>query len=351
MSEDAAFISVRPRVNIAGSLRNDIGEALVEATVDTPLCGSANAEIRLINWGPLEGQQQPGFQFDDLRLGQSLEMFMGNDDQNPVFDGEITAIEERYGDGAPQLVLLAQDKLHHMGRERHSRTFDDQSLDDVAQALAQEASLACNANISSTSATWHQLNESNLAFLIRLTRPLDISPRLQNGELRVRPEEQDSSPLNVGVGDNAVKLRLISDLNHQPDNTDSRGFDPASSESVSHQADSMQPDPQGESAKDNLSRLGWAGKDNVPAPFVINQSQAEAQAAGRFRRRARNFLDGDLTCVGEPRLHSGREIDLQAVSPRLQGRYLVSHCVHRFSAEDGYKTRLRINRSFLGANS
>ncbi len=351
MPEDAAFISVRPRVMIAGSLRDDLVEALVEATVETPLCGSAHSEIRFINWGPLEAQQQPGFRFDDLRLGQSLELFMGSDDENAVFDGEITAIEERYGDGAPQLVLLAQDKLHHMARERHSRTFDDQSLDDVAQALAQEAGLQSNANISGANATWHQLNESNLAFLIRLTHPLDISPRLQNGELRVRLEEQDSSPLNVAVGDNAVKLRIISDLNHQPDNTEARGFDPASGESVSHQADSMQPAPSSESASDNLGRLGWVGADNVPAPFVINQSLAEAHAAGRFRRRARNFLDGELTCVGEPLLRSGREIDLQAVSPRLQGRYLVSHCMHRFSAEDGYKTRLRINRSFLGANS
>jgi len=349
--ESAAFISVRPRISIAGSNRADIGESLVETTVEQPLCGSAHAEVRLINWGPLEGQQQPGFRFTDLRLGQTLDLFMGDNSESPVFEGEITAIEERYGDGAPQLVLLAQDKLHHLGRERHSRTFDDQSLDDVAQALAQEANLQCNANISSSSATWHQLNESNLAFLMRLTRPLDILPRLQGGQLRVRPEEQDSNPHSVQVGNNALKLRIIADLNRQPNSAESRGFDPSSDESVSHEADGLQPAPSGETAGDNISRLGWPGEESFPAPFVINQSQAESHATGRFKQRARKFLDGDLVCNGEPTLRSGREVELQEVSPRLQGRYLISHCIHRFNAEEGYKTRLRINRSFIGDSS
>lgn len=351
MPQNSPFINVRPRVVINGESRAEIDEALLEASANNPQCGSAHSEIRLLNWGGQANQPQADFRFTDLQLGQSLVLFMGNNDDVPVFSGEITAIEERYGDGAPQLVLLAQDRLHRMARERHSRSFEDLSLDDVARTLAEEAGLSCDANIASNTATWHQLNESNLAFLLRLMQPLDILPRLQADELRVRPEQDDSDPFTVRIGDNAVKLRIIADLNHQYMESESRGFDPASGEAVSHRADQLQPPPDGDSAAGHLRRLGWPGNENVPAPFVIRQTQAEAHAAGRYRRRARHFVDGDLICVGEPSLRGGREIDLQNVSPRLQGRYRISHCIHRFSAEDGYKTRLRINRSFTGADN
>ncbi len=108
-------------------------------------------------------------------------MAFGEDPEVIVFDGEITAVEERYGGGAPQLVLLVQDRLHHLARARHSRTFDDQSADDLVSTIASGAGLSGDANVSTVTHTWHQINESDLAFLSRVLGPFGIALRLDSG--------------------------------------------------------------------------------------------------------------------------------------------------------------------------
>ena len=168
MTDPAPFISVRPRLEVAGQARTDLDDAVLEAVVQLPLAGQAHAELRLGNWGaPDSGNREPDYRFDDLALGDTLSISLGENAQGAVFNGEITAIEERYGDGAPQLVLLAEDALHHLARVRHSREFEDTALQQLVQDLADEAGLDSDVQIGEASGRWLQMNESNLGFLLR----------------------------------------------------------------------------------------------------------------------------------------------------------------------------------------
>ena len=54
----------------------------------------------------------------------------------PLFMDVVTALEERYGDGAPQLVILAEDPLHKLARSRASRVFENKGLADVVRGDA-----------------------------------------------------------------------------------------------------------------------------------------------------------------------------------------------------------------------
>ena len=82
----------------------------------------------------------------------------------------------------------------------------------------------------------------------------------------------------------------------------------------------------------------------VPQPFARSQGEADAFAEGHFHRLAKRFIYGDLICLGEPALASGREIRLSGVSGRLRGRYQIVHCAHRFDSTSGYETHLKVNR-------
>jgi len=64
---------------------------------------------------------------------------MGRPRQTRIFKGEVTAIEEEFGEGAPILTLLIQDKLHRLARSRQSRSYEEQTPDDVVEAIAGEA--------------------------------------------------------------------------------------------------------------------------------------------------------------------------------------------------------------------
>lgn len=350
-----AFASVRPRISVQGQTRDDLGLALRALTLSRPAHGMAHGEIQAVCWGAGDQDPEPDYRFTDIALGDTLEVgFEREGREYSVFSGEITALEERYGEGAPHLVILVQDRLHRLARARRSRSFEDASPDDLVSRIAADAGLNGDARVSTVTATWHQLNESDLAFLFRVLGPFGAGLRLDGGgRLRARPEEPDPEPIALDIADNALRVRLIADLAQQPAETEVSGFDAAADTEVSGRVEAGS-DPamgtgNGSRARDHLTRLGWPGTERVPRPFPWTQGLADAFAQGHFDRRDRAFLTGEVRCIGDPRLAGGREIALTGTSPRTAGRYRVLECVHRFDSADGYRTHLRVARPDWGA--
>lgn len=343
-STDPGFVSARPRFKVHDTLEPKLAESLQECQIHLPANGIASMELRLVNWGPGGSENRPDFMFQTLGLGDGLTVLLGEDSDPPAFEGEITALEERYGDGAPQLVVLAEDKLHRLARSRENRSHSDTTLDAVIQSCAQEAGLTADAAAGSDSGTWLQVNESHLAFLQRLLAPRAIPLRLQDGALRARPEESDSTPLVLNPGGTAQRIRILADLNHQPISVRSAGWNLATGEAVQEDADALQPAPSGQSAATKLGDLGWAGTSTLPHPMPRTQAEAEAQAKGGFAWRARRFLAGEILCRDAATLRGGKEVRLDGVSDRLKGVYRVMDCWHLFDLADGLRTRLRVER-------
>jgi phage protein D len=344
-STDLNLVSVRPRVRVDGSDDAALGEAASALSVHLPATGMASAELRVINWHPGEGGAgQPDFAFQGLRLGSRIEIRLGESAANAVFAGDITAFEERYGDGAPQLVILAEDALHKLARSRASRVFENKGLADVVRDIAGDAGLQADVNVDAGTANWLQHNESHLAFLLRLLVPHAIALRMQGGRLRARPEEADANPVRLDPGANAQRIRIVADLNRQPREAlcDGYNLDANSSASGSHAA--LAPTPAGRTAAATLAELGWDGRSPRPHPFARTQSEAESLAKGAFLRDAQRFLHGEIVCTGMPELGAGREVELAGVSSRLAGRYRVAECWHHFDNAQGLHTRLRVER-------
>jgi len=339
------FISARARIKVNGRWRDDLAEVVDALTVSRPLHGMAHAELRVVCWGAANDAQGPDYQFMDIALGDEVQIAFGQAPEVEVFTGDLTAIEERYGEGAPHLVFLLADRLHRLARHRQSRSYDQQSPDDLVNAVAAAASLQGDPRVGGAPATWHQLNESDLAFLFRVLYPFGIALRQAGSNLRARPEEPDPEPVPLDTTDNALKVRLIADLNHQPRATAVRGYDAAADQAVHGSAQRTTEPGQGTTAAAELGRLGWTSDELVPQPAAAQQAQAASYAQGHFDRQARAFVTGDIQCIGDPRLAGGREIELRGTTRRLAGRYRVVHCVHSFDSTNGYRTQLRVSRA------
>lgn len=340
-----AFINARPRFRVDGREDNAMAEAVKDVTIQQPWSGRVHAEIRLINWGRIEGAGEPDFVFQQLKHGAVIDIMIGEQEQAALFTGDVTAIEERYGDGAPQLLLLLEDKMHLLARHRYSRCFEAQSLDDVLRTLANEAGLQNDIQVSTQTADWHQFNESNLAFMLRLLAPYDMAVRYQQSQLVIKPEQADSNPLRLSPQDGIEYLRIIADLNGQPTTTQVKGYDLAADDATQSQSDNLQPAASATSSADLLSQLGWPGQAYFPQPFAKTQAEADKWATAAFRSRAKAFLSGEAVCIGDVALRVGREIELTDVSERLRGRYQIVHCSHRFDASQGFRSMLKLNRA------
>ena len=338
-ADSTGFIHARPRVLVDGEDRPDLNDAVQAAEVCLPLHGRAHAELRLVNW--LNGDMA----FREIRLGDSISLEMGESSEAPVMDGEITGIEERYGEGAPQLVLLVEDKLHRLARQRNNRRFEAMTVDEVIEQVLGDTNLSGDTNVNSATATWLQMNESNLAFLMRLVAAYGLGLRMEGDRVRAKPEEEDREPLGLSPEQGTAKIvRIVTDLNHQPSSVTIQGHDLSSDETVMHEANRLQLAANGTLASDELSRLGWETASVIPHPFARRQSDAEAMANGQFNRAASRFLYGEILCSGAPGLRAGREIDLSDVSDRLAGRYRISDCRHVFGAA-GYDTLIKVQKA------
>lgn len=344
MTEEA-FVSAKPLMKIDGEEDRDLNEALSSMVINLPLSGMAHGELTFTNWIQSGDSGSLGFGFQSLSFGKTIEILGGPNNESPIFSGEITAIEERYGDAAPQIILLVQDVMHIFSRQRQNRVFEDMSIDDVVNELASEINLSADVNVSSATASYHQMNESNLAFLMRLLNAYDVSIRISDGMLRVKPEEEDPEPIELSPRDSALKIRLIADLNHQPSQITVQGFNASTNELVQGQNDELENPGDGITAKSLADDLGWPGEIVVPQPFPRNQSDADAFARSHFSKQAKRFVSGDIRCVGEAELTSGREITLADVSERLIGNYQVVHCTHYFDSNSGFETHIKVNRA------
>jgi len=333
--------NVRPLLSLGDSERADLTAAVHGVAVQLPASGRAHAEITLVNWGRRD--DSTGFQWLDIGLGDSIGIaFLAAGRQ--VFSGEVTAIEERYGAGAPRLILLVEDALHRLAKRRRSQVFEDQSADDVLSTLAADHNLEADVAVSSNTGRWHQLNETDLNFLQRVCAAWAVPARIAEGRLRIRGEEDDPEPVEVSPKVNADDIRIIADLNHQAPASGLRGWDFASGDAVEDDHDRLQPAAGGDTAADLLGRLGWGEAEWLARPHPHNADQARDWATAAFRRQAWGFLHGELLLRGDPNLRPGGEVTLNEVSPRLKGRYRLTHVQHRFDSQNGYVSHCRIAR-------
>ncbi len=270
-----------------------------------------------------------------------------NEQDSVIFSGEITAIEERYGEGTPMLVLLVEDKMHLLAKNRQSQVYEDQSPDEVIASIASAQGIQTDIDISTISADWNQLNETDYNFIQRLISRWDLSARIVDGDtLRIKPEQPDSEPFPVSPQSNALKIRIIADLNHQVQMSGLRGWNFESGEQLEDESNSLQPPAQNRSAAESLQNLNWSDEEWLSSPHPRSQDETREWSAAAFQKQARQFVHGEILLQGTPILKTGGEIELDEVSDRIIGRYRIVHLSHRFDSEAGFVSHIKVERPY-----
>lgn len=345
MTEPASFISARPRIAVNGETRADLQAAVLFMRVNMPFSGMAHAEVRLVNWGTNgESSGEAGYAFQQLALGDRVEIAAGDTQTPALFVGEVTAIEEVYGQGAPRLVLLLEDKLHRLAKLRNSRVFESVSVNELVQVLLSDVNLSGDIQISSDRGVWHQLNETGLGFLLRVLAPYNIPLRYNANSVRVKADEEDADPVAIDTQSGVTSLRIIADLNRQPRALSVQGFNLDADESASGNSQNSGAS-SGTDARQTLTQLSWGGDEILAYPPPRHQAEADTWARAAMRCKANTFLHGELIASGNAQLRTGKQIDLSGASARLNGKYQILQAQHLFDTANGYQTRVKIARA------
>jgi hypothetical protein len=334
--ETPALTPSRPVIRIGDRRRSDVEAALLAMDLRLPCHGMAHVELRL--------QATPtrrGTPFLDLVHGTPIAITYDAARSEPVFAGEITAIEIRMGEGPPELVLLAEDALHRLARRMLPRSFEDVTVDAVVEFLAHDAGLQTEVTLGGPVETFVKGTESDLAFLLRLLAARGGSLRLVDGRIRAGPEA-GTAPVVAIAAASLTGLRLIADLNWQPGAVTVRGLNLAQAATVEATAT---PDPaagQAQSGAALAGVLGWSAgpvvvRDRIAAPVAAAIALARATgAAGRF-------VHGEIVATA-PGPVPGGLVEITGTDPRFAGRYRVGDCRHRFSGATGLRIRAEVTR-------
>lgn len=359
MLETPALYAALPTVEVDGEESPMLSTSVLSAMTEETRDGLYRCEVVFGNWGPVRGDL--GYVYSDrsmLDFGAGFAVRMGEGDKAAtVFAGSITGIEEHYPrDRAPELVVLAEDRLQDLRMTRRTRTFEDVSDEDVIGQLASEHGLQSDIDIDGpTYRTLAQLNQSDLAFIRARARAVDAEVWVDGSRLSVQARaRRTDGRVRLRYGSNLHEVSILADLAHQRTGVAVSGWDVAAKEPIQFEAgaSAIQPEVDGPTTGPGVLEEAFGTRlEQIVHHVPLASAEAQALAEAEFRRRSRNFVTGSGVGEGDGRIRPGSVVELTGLAPPFNGDYHVCEVRHTYDGRQGYLTSFRIERPWLGAVS
>lgn len=346
----------RPSILIEGEEKPALAASLVRMTASDVAGGMARCELSLSNWGAVAGGAgYPYFDRSVIDFGKRLQIRAGSgQDAVTLFDGRITGLEARFpAHQAPELTVLAEDRLQDLRMTRRTRSFEDVSIADVVRRVAGDHSLTPNVDLPGpTHRHIAQVNQSDLAFLLDRCRLLDADVWVEGGTLHaVARTRRSGRPVHMTQGRQLYDFTVLADLAHQFTELHLSGWDVQSKEALVHVATASALGSELGNDRSGASVLSAAFGDRTQVIVHAGPwSAEEARAAGDavFREGARRFVNGHGVADTMLGLSVGRSTTIDGIGPLFDGTYTVIEVAHTFEPARGMRTAFGVERPGVG---
>jgi len=292
-----------------------------------------------------------------LKVGAKVEVAVsapGSQDERILIRGAIVALEPEFGS---QIVLAARgyDLSHGLNRARQTRTFEQMSVADIVQKVADDHGLQADVSASEASQQlefWQQNEETDLALLWRLARRAGAEVVVDDETLHFRDEPPAEPPLELewggasGAGAGALHaFRPRVTGAQQVGKVEVGGWDPKAKQLF-----------VGDGRVGTLSTKAGLSRDDVMGRFAdaadaklrisdrptASQTEAAAIASSVATQLADGYLEAEGTADGNPGLRAGRAGKISGVGPEFNGTYVASTTTHVLRGTRGYATIFRV---------
>lgn len=364
MSADGSqfLVSSQPIISIDGQVVGGLGQGCFRLETLEDDTGLATLEAVFLNLDRPEAGKRVDFLWFDRKtvdFGKRIEVaFDTGGGAKPVFKGLITAIGGDYPQARePELILHAEDALAQARMRRRTRVFENASDGDIVNQVASDAGLSPSVQLDGPSHVQHwQVNQSDLSLLRERAEASDGLMTLHDRDFAAgdRGAVVDP-PIRMTNYNELLRFSALADLTHQRTKVRVHGWDVAGKTAIHEDAGS----DAAKAIAGGLGRTGpeileeiWPGAaDDLHLEAPATSDEAAGLAKARMRRRARNFVRGRGTAIGNTALSVGGRVELLDLGPFFSGVYQLTEVRHCFDMVSGYRTQFEVSRAALGAGS
>jgi uncharacterized protein len=311
---------------------------------------------------------------EKYKPGDSVEIKMGGgtrraedgkgNTNEAIFKGEVVGVEASYKQGGdPKLSIRAFNKLHRLLRGKKSKTYQKQSDQDIASAIAglHGLSAQCGSTPKIKHEHVYQHNQTDLEFLrvraarlgyslwVEDTKMFFDAPKLdQDSGLEFVVDQQPKD----GKGDKLKSFHARLSNAQVVKKVTVRGWNPEKKEEIVGEESAASSKLGSSNAAASLSDFGEVVTFYCDYP-IASVEEAKAIAKAKLGEASMSFLTAEAEAMGNSKLKAGIVIkitcNLDEATDRFNGKFLVHGVTHRFSSdnkgsEGGYSSFLRLCR-------
>jgi phage protein D len=165
--------------------------------------------------------------------------------------------------------------------------------------------------------------------------------------LYFRPRQIATQPvLSLSMNDDLLSFSARLTSLGQPPDIMVRGWDPKQKQVIvgkSGTQNGMMGGTQGGPAA--VKKAFGAAVSTVVQDPVFSKAEADSIAMGQFNESALDYISGEGTCEGNPKLRSGTVIKISDVGTRFSGDYYVTAVRHTLDGTSGYASTFSVRRN------
>jgi phage baseplate assembly protein gpV/phage protein D len=261
--------------------------------------------------------------------------------REPLFVGEVTAVEYVHGAGGTRRIRVrGYDLLHRLRKRQPVRAHVQVTLRDLARELVSDLGLSVEAaEPGPLRRHLIQHGQSDLEFLVEQVERCGLWLVLEEGVLRLLSLEGEGEPVPLVMGESLLESHI--EVNGDPAcrSVSSAGWNPL--QAATYKADTSSGRVgRGVEATVPPERVGGSGERALVNENAEDTAHAEALARAELDHRLAREVVLTGVAEGDPRLRPGARVDLRGVVPVVAGRYVLTSVTHTLDARHGFISEL-----------
>lgn len=259
----------------------------------------------------------------------------------PLFQGEVTAVEHVYGPArSGEVRVRAYDMLHRLRKRQSVRAHVEVTAHDLARHLV--AGLGLSVEAAAPAPHWKRViqhRHSDLDVLLDVAERCGLYLALHGNTLHLLTLEGSGDTLKLTLGESLLEARIEVNGDQTCRTVGASGWDPIRGETHEGRASSARVG-RAVTAGAPPAALGGSGERHLTDQATPDDEHAAALAQAELDRR----VAGEVTlwgiAEGDSRLRPGARIEVAGVAAPVAGRYVLTAVTHTVDARSGFTSEL-----------